>query len=171
MIPVTASPSQSICLFSSLSAPSLSCFLFLHPCLPAPAPSLCPRRLPDEEKLMPEFIMGLRLLPAPLGCSAPLCGGGAWCFKGTVYHAVPPPPRFSPVFSSLLASLLPHYLHSRCLSSLCHSFIEGVISLLNQDEVFLCRQPSSLWGRGVQKSRAVTSLIYKAGWCLMTSSD
>lgn len=117
----------SLCL--SLTHFPLFLSLFLHPCPSAPTPSLCPRSLPDEGKLMPEFIVGLRLLPAPLGSSAWLCGGGACCFKGTVYHTVPPLPPSCPVFSSLLVSTLPHYLLSHCLSSLCHSSVEGVISL------------------------------------------
>ena len=97
---LSLSLSLPICLFLSLSLstpPSLSLSLFLlRPCLPAPAPSLCPRWLPDEGKLMPEFIVGLRFLPAPLHCSAQLCGGGAWRFKGTVNRTVPPLPRSSP---------------------------------------------------------------------------
>lgn len=48
--------------------------------------------------------------------------------------------------------------------------LSRVLSLLNQDEVFLCCQTSSLQGQGVQRTLAVASLIYKAGWCLMTSS-
>lgn len=76
VIPMTAPLFLSIYLFSP-PPPSLSLVLFpfLRPRLSAPAPSLCPRWLPNEEKLMPEFILELRLLPAPLGCSAQLCGG------------------------------------------------------------------------------------------------
>lgn len=71
--------SPSLCLSTCFRPPppslSLVLFPFLRPRLSAPAPSLCPRWLPNEKKLMPEFILELRLLPAPLGCSAQLWGG------------------------------------------------------------------------------------------------
>lgn len=86
VILMTVSPSLSIGLFLS-SSPPLPAFLsvFLHPHLSAPAPSLCPHWLPDEGKLMPEFIERLGLLPASLGSSARLHGGGASCLKGTAF--------------------------------------------------------------------------------------
>lgn len=69
----------------------LSAFLsvFLHPHPSAPPPSLCPHWLPDEGKLMPEFIEKLGLLPASLGSSARLHVGGACCLKGTAFLQPP----------------------------------------------------------------------------------
>lgn len=106
--------------------PLVSLSFFLHPqSLSAPAPSLCPRWLPDEEELMPEFIVELRLLPASLGSSAQLWGGGTCCFKGTAIHTAPP----------LLSSPLHRCQHFLSMSSrsaylalVCVS-IEGAISL------------------------------------------
>lgn len=93
--------------------------------LSAPAPSLCPRWLPDEEELMPEFILELRLLPASLGSSAQLWGGGACCFKGAANHTAPP------LLSSPLCCCQ-HFLsissHSAYLAFVC-VFVEDVISL------------------------------------------
>lgn len=53
----------------SLSLPPPFCQSFSVP-VSAPAPSLCPRWLPDEGKLMPEFIVGAR---APASTTRLLC--------------------------------------------------------------------------------------------------
>lgn len=137
LIPLTASRSLSICLFSS---PPLLC----HSCsLPFSVPvslPLHPHCVLADCRMKRSWCQSLSWGSG--SCqhhSAVLLSaveGGAWCFKGTVYRTVPP------VFSSLLASTL-----SRCLSSLCHSSIKGVIAFLSHDEVFLCCQTSSLCGR------------------------
>lgn len=130
VILMTTSPSLSDGLLLSLwpppTSPLVPLSFFLHPqSLSAPAPSLCPRWLPDEEELMPEFIVELRLLPASLGSSAQLWGGGTCCFKGTANHTAPPllssPLRCCQHFLSM--SSCSAYLAFVCVS------IEGAISL------------------------------------------
>lgn len=138
-----------------LSPPPLSVTLALSL---SPSPSLCPCAL-----TVSSLTAGWREADARVyrGAQAPasttrlLCSAlwreglgalKAQCFAQSLLC-------LAPLLSSPLCRRLhsPHYLPSHCLSSLCHSSIEGVISLLNQDEVFLCLQ-QAVSGDGVSKN-------------------
>ena len=149
--------SLSICLFSSLSlSPHLSVTRALSL---SPSPSLCPCALAVSSLTAGWREADARVYrgaqaPASttrLSCSA-LWRGGAWRFKGTAHRAASLLRLSSPL---CWRPHSPHYLLSTLPISAFVTVLSGgcacVISLLNQEEVFLCLPAKQSLGTGCPK--------------------